>query len=505
MAEPASNHAGDLDVSATFESLNPATGEVVGTFPIADAAAVDNAVIRAKAAASWWRDLGFDGRRQRLLAWKALIARRADQLTELMHRENGKTHEDALLEILLATDHLDWAARNAEKVMRQRRVGAPPLLADHAGYLEYVPMGVVGVIGPWNYPIHTPMGSISYALAAGNAVVFKPSEHTPAIGVRLAELFAEVVDTEPVLQVVTGLGETGAALCANPGIDVLAFTGSAATGRKVMAACAANLTKVVMECGGKDAMIVDADADLAKAAEAALWGGCANGGQTCAGVERVYVVDDVYDEFLTEVTTQATGLRAGDDPDADYGPITMPGQLDIIRRHLTDALDRGARAVVGGPESIREPFVDPIVMVDVPADAPLMTEETFGPIVPIVRVPDADEAIRLSNDSPYGLGATVFSKGRGMEIAQALNSGMVSVNSVLRFAGLPELPFGGRGESGFGRIHGEDGLKEFTQAKAITRRRMSLPGMEFASFERPEWLFKVADQMMKVLHGRHRL
>ncbi len=505
MSDTASNAVPDLDVSDTFDSLNPATGEVVGTFPIATDAQVNSAVIRAKAAAAWWRDLGFDGRRDRLQAWKALIARRADQLTELMHVENGKPHEDALLEILLATDHLDWAARNAEKLMKPRRVSSTPLLADHSSELEYTPVGVVGVIGPWNYPVHTPMGSISYALAAGNAVVFKPSEYTPAVGLYLAELFAEVVDTEPVLQVVTGLGETGASLCRNPGIDVLAFTGSAATGRKVMAACAENLTKVVMECGGKDAMIVDADADLEKAAEAALWGGCANSGQTCAGVERVYVHDEVYEPFLAEVTRQANGLRAGDDAEADYGPITMPSQMDIIRRHLTDALERGARAVVGGIESIRDPFVDPVVVVDVPNDAPLMTEETFGPIVPVVRVPDVDEAIRLANDSPYGLGATVFSRGRGMEIARSLDCGMVSVNSVLRFAGVPSLPFGGRGESGFGRIHGEDGLKEFTQPRAITRRRMTLPGMEFASFERPEWLFKVADQMMKVLHGRHRL
>ncbi|MGI9018014.1 MAG: aldehyde dehydrogenase family protein [Euzebya sp.] len=494
----------DLEHAETFESLNPATGEPLASYPVHTAADVDNAVIRARAAAAWWRDLGFEGRRARLLAYKGLIARKSDELVQLVHQENGKPLDDAFIEVLLCIDHLDWAARKAAKLMGSRRVSMPPLSMDHAGYLQYDPMGVVGVIGPWNYPIHTPMGSISYALASGNAVVFKPSEYTPGIGTRMAELFSQVVDEEPVLQIITGFGETGNALCTNPGIDVLAFTGSSATGRKVMAACAQNLTKVVMECGGKDALLVDADADLAKAAEAALWGGCANGGQTCAGVERVYVHDRVYDRFVDEITRQAQGVRAGDDPQADYGPITMPGQLDIIRRHLSDALDRGARAIVGGLDSLRDPFVDPIVMVDVPESSSLMTQETFGPIVPLVRVPDMDEAVRLSNDSPYGLGATVFSKKRGMELARAMNCGMVSVNSVLRYASAPSLPFGGRGESGFGRIHGEDGLKEFTQPRAITRRRFSL-APEFASFSRPDWLFQLADQAIKIVHGRHRL
>jgi acyl-CoA reductase-like NAD-dependent aldehyde dehydrogenase len=493
-----------LDRGRTFTSLNPANGEPVGEYPVHTAEDIDNAVIRARAAASWWRDLGFDGRRQRLLAFKGLIARRSDELVQLVHVENGKPLDDAFIEVLLCIDHLDWAARNAEKIMKPRRVSMPPLSIDHAGYLQYAPMGVVGVIGPWNYPIHTPMGSISYALAAGNAVVFKPSEFTPGIGHRMASLFAEVVGNEPVFQVVTGMAETGNALVTNKGIDVVAFTGSAATGRKVMAAAAQNLTKVVMECGGKDALLVDADADVAKAAEAALWAGCANGGQTCAGVERVYVHDAVYDEFVVEITRQAQGVRSGDDADADYGPITMPAQVDIIRRHLTDALDRGARALVGGLDSIREPFVDPVIVDGVPADAALMTEETFGPVVPLVRVPDMDEAVRLANDSPYGLGATVFSRKRGMALANALDCGMVSVNSVLRFASSPELPFGGRGESGFGRIHGADGLKEFTQAKAITKKRFGL-APEFASFARPDWLFGVADQVIKILHGRHRM
>ena len=221
-------------------------------------------------------------------------------------------------------------------------------MSNQAATVEYQPLGVVGVIGPWNYPVFTPMGSIVYALAAGNAVVFKPSELTPGVGGWLAATFSEVVPEHPVLQVVTGLGETGAALC-RAGVDKLAFTGSTATGKKVMAACAETLTPVVIEAGGKDAVLVDEDADIDAAADAAVWGACANAGQTCIGVERVYVHERVYDEFLARLVDKAKDLRAEDSPDAKIGPITMPSQLDVIRSHIDDAIARGGRARGRGP------------------------------------------------------------------------------------------------------------------------------------------------------------
>src|SRR4051794_5566150 len=234
------------DTTETFESTDPATGAVVGVFPVHDADAVRATVGRARPVAAAWRELGFDGRRTRLAAYRGYLARRMHELADLVHRENGKPHADAILEITLAIDHLAWAGNHARKVLGQRRVGAGLLAANHAAYLESQPMGVIGVIGPWNSPVFTPMGSIAYALAAGNAVVFKPSEHTPAIGAWLAASWrAAVPDAADVLQVVTGFGETGAALC-GAGVGKLAFTGSAPTGRKVMAACAETLTPVLM-------------------------------------------------------------------------------------------------------------------------------------------------------------------------------------------------------------------------------------------------------------------
>jgi acyl-CoA reductase-like NAD-dependent aldehyde dehydrogenase len=264
-----------------------------------------------------------------------------------------------------------------------------------------------------------------------------------------------VPEGKDVFALVTGRGETGAALCRS-GVDKIAFTGSAATGRKVMAACAEDLVPVLMECGGKDALLVDADADLEAAADAALWCGMSNGGQTCIGTERVYVADAAYDRFVDILTAKAGDLTPGSGGQASWGPPTMPSQVDTIRRHVTDALARGGRAVVGGPSSVDASGVGPTILVDVPEDAEAVREETFGPTLTVTRVRDMEEGLALANDSDYGLGGAVFTKSRrrGVELARRMRSGMTSVNSIMTFAMVPGLPFGGVGESGFGRIHG---------------------------------------------------
>jgi len=484
----------------TFDSLNPASDELIASFPVHDTEHVNATVDRARIAAQWWAELGFDERKRRLMAWKGVLTRRVHQLAELMRRETGKPIGDAFIEAATAIEHLDWAARNARSVLKPRRVGPGKFMLNQAATVEYQPYGVIAVIGPWNYPVFTPMGSIGYALAAGNAVVFKPSEYTPAVGEWLVRTFAQVVPEQPVFQLVTGFGETGAALCRS-GVDKVAFTGSTATGRRVMAACAETLTPVLVECGGKDVLIVDSDADVAAAADAAAWGGMTNAGQTCVGVERVYVVDDVYDDFLAHLIALVKPLRAGDDAGAQLGPITMPSQIDIIRRHINDALDRGGRAVVGGRESVRPPYVDPVVLVDVPDDSTAITEETFGPTLTVTRVRDVDQAVDKANATNYGLSAAIYGKRRAMDVARRVRSGMSSVNSVIAFVGSPSLPFGGVGQSGFGRIHGADGLREFARAKAITRQRFR-PPMPLTTFRRtPEAEARLA-KLLTVLHGR---
>ncbi len=494
-------------VRDTFESINPATGEVLATYGIDGEREVAAAVRRARGAAHWWSGLSFAERRLRLMAWKSHLTRYMGRLVRLVHDETGKPLDDATLEIVTAILHLDWAAKHASSVLRPRRVPSGILMMNQAASVEYHPLGVVGVIGPWNYPVFTPMGSIAYSLAAGNAVVFKPSELTTGVGQWLAQSFTEVLsevfgETEPVFQLVTGLGATGAEL-ARSGVNKLAFTGSAATARKVLAAAAETLTPVLAECGGKDALLVAADADLDAAADAAAWGAMSNAGQTCVGVERVYVVDSVYPSFLEKLNERVSRLRPGDDGAAGYGPMTLPGQVDVVERHLADALASGGRPVYGGLDSVRAPYVDPVVLVDVPEASSAVREETLGPVVTVTAVPSLADAVRLANASPYALGSAVFTRRRraGMRAARALRAGMTSVNSVISFAAVPALPFGGSGESGFGRMHGPDGLREFSRAKSVTRQRMR-PMARTTTFSRDARDMDRIVKLVTLLHGR---
>ncbi|WP_410578266.1 aldehyde dehydrogenase family protein [Amycolatopsis sp. lyj-108] len=486
----------------TFQVRSPATGDILSRYPEHDAAHVAAAVAAARTAAPAWAALSFAERGRMLDRWRGEIARGADILAQVMNAEVGKPVSDARLEIVMALQHLAWAAKNAGSVLGRRRMSSDLMTINQAATLEYAPLGVVGVIGPWNYPVFTPLGSLSFALAAGNAVVFKPSEFSPGVGEWLVRAFERAVPEHPVLHLVTGSGTTGAALCES-GVDKIGFTGSTATGKVVLAACARSLTPVLMECGGKDALVVDADADLDAAADAAVWGALSNAGQTCLGVERVYVHELVYDQFLERVLTKAEDVRAGEGGGAKIGPITMPSQVAVIRAHIEDALDRGGRAVLGGLDTIDGQFVQPTILVDVPEDALAVTEETFGPTMTIAKVDDMDQAVELVNASRYHLGVTIFARGRGGEIARRIRAGGVAVNAFVAYATIPTLPLGGVGESGFGRVHGPDGLREFTYPKAVTRQRFPAP-LALTTFARTEFTDRVVRVLTALLHGRNR-
>jgi acyl-CoA reductase-like NAD-dependent aldehyde dehydrogenase len=484
-------------------SLNPANDEVVATFPVQTEAEVRAIVTRAREAAAWWRQQGYDGRRTALLRWKRHLAKHNRDLVDLIHRENGKPRSDAGLEVLLAIEHIAWNARHAGKVLRPERRHPGLLLANFTARVDHVPFGVVGVIGPWNYPIFTPNGSIATALAAGNTVVFKPSEYTPAVAQWYVDAFAAANPDAPdgVLSLVTGYGETGAALC-RAGVDKLAFTGSAATGKKVMAACAESLVPVVMELGGKDAAIVAADADVKAAVDAIAFGAMGNSGQTCVGIERVYVERPVRAEFLTRLASVLGGVQPGSDPAASYGPMTMPSQIDVVRRHVEEAVAAGAETLVGDLSSVGERYIAPIVILDPPHSSAAVQEETFGPTLTVTTVESLDEAVKLANDVPFGLAGAVFSRRHSDEIVHRLETSQVSVNSVLGFAGMAALPLGGKGESGFGRIHGPEGLREFTRPRAVATQRFPVPGLSLLSFNRPRWFNRFLPRLISWLHGR---
>lgn len=491
-------HTAGTNKSGKLEVRSPLDGELLGTLPVHSVDDVLAAVARARRSAEVWGALSFKERRAHLLDYRRELVRRMDDIIDTVHRENGKTRADAAQELLLVLNHLTHAANRAAQLLKPRHVSSG-ILANYRSRVSYHPYGVIGVIGPWNYPLHTPMGSISYALAAGNAVVFKPSELTPLSGKLLVECAQAAIPIPDLVQLVTGYGDTGAAL-ASAKVDKLAFTGSAPTGRRVMAAAAENLTPVLLELGGKGPAIVTADADLDRAASGVVFGSLMNAGQACISTERAFVVDAVYEEFVGKVVALVRSLKVGRDEQAHYGAMTLERQIDRVREHVREAIEQGARAVVGGLESFKGRFVEPIVLVDVTPTMKVMREETFGPVLPIAKVASAEEAVRLANDSSFGLGSAVFARTGGYELAERLRTGMTSINAVAAFAAIPGLPFGGVGESGFGRIHGDEGILEFVRVKAIAYERFPLPGLGMA-FGEPDKQLPQLKQMMSKLYG----
>jgi len=485
-----------MSTSATFDKADPATGEVIGQYQNFSQDEVFACVDAARLASTRWAEFGFTARKKTLLKWASFITKNQKEIAQLVASECGKPIGDASLEVSIAIDHIAWAAKHAEQIMRKQDRPAGLLMFNMKAQVQRSPLGVVGVIGPWNYPIFTPMGSIAYALAAGNTVVFKPSEYTPGVGKWLADSFAQIAPFENILTTVTGLPETGKALTESA-VNKISFTGSTRTAKKVAASCAERMIPVVLECGGKDPVIVDKDAELKLAAEYALWSAMANAGQSCIGAERVYVVESVAEQFIEIITKMAKKIEIG----KDYGPATMPSQLKVIQSHLDDAKAAGAKFLVGGADSVKGAFVEPVIMVDVPEDSTAMTQETFGPTLAINKVINTDEAIRLSNASSYGLAAAVFSKRNGERIASKLACGMVSINSVFLFAAVPSVPFGGYKDSGYGRIHGAEGLLEYTYARTVVKTRFKIP-LKFTSFGRTKLSEKILTTLIKRLHGR---
>jgi acyl-CoA reductase-like NAD-dependent aldehyde dehydrogenase len=493
------------DAVETVVSRDVETGTELAAFPIMGQADVDVTVARATDAGQVWSSAGFEVRRRALTGWAREIVSRRNEFVTQIGRENGKPADDAYLELVIAVEHIVWAARNAERVLRSHKVRSGLLMANYSASVHHEPYGVVGVISPWNYPLFAPVAALASALGAGNTVVLKPSEYATSVAALLVDCFttANPQLPESVLALVTGDGRTGAALV-DSAVGKIEFTGSPATGRRILAACAASLKPVVMECGGKDALIVDADADVKAAARAAAWGGFSNGGQTCVGVERIYVVESVAAPFIKALTAALRDVKAGPPPRGDYGPMTVPAQVDTVRRHLLDGIESATALPLGGLERIRGRYIDPIILVDCAESSAVVQEETFGPVVTVRTVPDVGEAIRLANAGPFGLGAAVFSKHRGERIAAQLRCGMVSINSVIAFVSIPALPFGGVRSSGYGRIHGDEGLREFSVTKAVAAKRYDVPGMNAMRLDRPAVTMRVLRLMTAVRFARRR-
>jgi acyl-CoA reductase-like NAD-dependent aldehyde dehydrogenase len=480
---------------------SPATGELLGTVPVLSAAEVRAQVARARAAQPGWAARGIDDRAALIMRYRAVIADHAERVARLSADETGKLVFEALItDVQTTCDLAKWYARRAAPIMRRRRMPSGWLITKKA-YEVREPYGVVGVIGPWNFPVLNCMRSVLAALMCGNTVVLKPSEASPLSALLMRELADKAGIPSDVFHVATGYGPTGAALVES-GIDKLVFTGSVETGRKIARAAAERLLPLSLELGGKDAMIVLRGANVQRAAEAAVVGAFVNAGQICTSIERVYVEADVYEEFLERVVERTKKLRIGHDDSCDIGAITVEQQIEKIEDQVNDALRAGARALTGGGRHAANGgrFYAPTVLADVTHDMRIMREETFGPVMPVMRVSDAEEAIRLANDSPFALGGSIWGKrAQAEKLAPRLHSGMIAINDTMMNGVIASLPFGGQKDSGYGRVYGDEAIREMSWPRSITVDRAGM--REFAYYPLDNFGTNRVRGMVRMLSG----
>ncbi len=457
-----------------LDSFNPRTGGLIGSVVVTQPEEVVDVVQRSRTAFDQWSLVGHDERRRYLKAFKKTLLGNMDRLAEMLHEEAGKDRADAYVgDVAPAIGLVDYYVRNAEKLLRPRRASTRPMVMTR-GWTEYHPRGVVAVIPSYNFPLILTMVSVVPALASGCSVILKPSELVPLTGQLIADLFEEAGFPPDLVQVIQGGAETGASLVGSD-VDLIVFTGSPETGRKIAAAAADKLTPTILELGGKDAMIVLEDADIVQAARGAVWGSTLNAGQVCISVERVYVVEAVAQPFLEELERAMDEVTAGTGDRRDVGAIIDPKQTAIIASHVTDALSKGATLRRGGNEvaSTSGSFFEPTLLTGVDHSMKVMTEETFGPVVAVMQVPDEETALRFANDSRYGLHGSVWSKDkrRAATFASRLHTGTVAINDHMINLYIPDLAFGGVKDSGFGVECGPEGIRSFCYLQSFTSPR----------------------------------
>ena len=490
----------NLAADATLVARNPADESEIGRVDAATVDDVRDAVGRARVAQSNWHQLGFSHRGRLLAQVRDRFLEQARDIAHLLQKENGKPELEAYFsEVVPNVDLFDFHIAQDQKLLRDEPVKLSPLnYPGKKGVIQHLPLGVIGLISPWNYPVSIPLRTLIPALMAGNTVVFKPSEYATLTGRMLGELFNEFLPPG-VMTVVQGDGSIGAALI-EAQVDRVVFTGSVATGRKVNVAAAERLIPASLELGGKDAAIVLEDADLDRAANGIVWGAFTNAGQNCASVERCYVVQEVADAFLAKVVQRTRNLRlTREEGVAEVGPLVNAAQLATVERHVQDAVSKGGRVLAGG--NARQPghFFEPTVLVDVDHRMSVMQEETFGPLLPIQVVANADEAVRLANDSDYGLTASIWSRNeeRAQSLVPRLETGVVTINNHGFTAAIPQAPWTGVKNTGSGVTNSKSALLEYTRPH-FTLVDKSKDNMELWWFPFTPTLEKIAGGVLEM-------
>jgi acyl-CoA reductase-like NAD-dependent aldehyde dehydrogenase len=457
-----------------LESFNPATGELVATVETLTPARVQAVVDDVAEVQPFWAQLSLEDRARYLRRASDVLLAELDELSELLTNEQGKPRvETYTMELLPTVDSLKWIADNGPQILADEKLSMPTFLKTKKAKFTFEPIGVVGVIAPWNYPWSIPFGEVAIALMAGNGVVLKPASLTPLIGDRIRMLFEKAGLPEGLVRTIHGGGKVGDALVKSTAGKIF-FTGSVEVGQKVGIECAKRMKGSVLELGGKDPQIVCADADLANAVSGAVWGGFANAGQTCSGIERVYVHRDVADAFLEGVVRETERLTVGDPREwtTEIGPMVSEEQAAIVTELVDDAIENGAKRLTGGPakvEGMKGTFIAPTILTGVNHEMRIMREEIFGLVLPVMTVDSEEEAIRLANDSQFGLGASIWTKDRekGERMAHQIESGMVWINDHSFSHGACQCAWGGVKDSGLGRSHSKFGFYECVNIKQL--------------------------------------
>ncbi|MFQ6616801.1 MAG: aldehyde dehydrogenase family protein, partial [Fidelibacterota bacterium] len=491
----------DIDVAGRVECVNPVTGEMITSLPEAADAEIRDKIEKIKGSLPSWQALGLRERSRFITQVRKRLVSEMDRVIDTICDETGKPDFDGFIEILVTCEIFRFVAREGPRALKPEK-RSPGFLRSKRVWIHYLPYGGVAVISPWNYPLILTAGPIVQALMAGNGVILKPSEYATLTALKLKEIFDRAGFPSGIFQVVVGSGSVGEKVVEDRETRLISFTGSIPVGKKIAVACAERLKPAILELGGKDPVIVLEDANLDRAARAAVWGGFHNGGQTCISVERVFVVESVAEDFIERLTGMARQIQVGADRfHSDVGSIIHQRQLDTVVAQVNDARNHGARVLVGGDPlpGLGGFFLEPTVVTGAQDTMEIMKEETFGPVIAVSTVKNAEEAMKRANSGAYGLNASIFTEDRfkARQMAERLEAGNICINDVLTNYLCASLPFGGTKESGIGRLQGLEGLRSFARTQSVCE--------DWLGLKKEPWWFPVTDRAKQAFRSLVRI